>query len=240
VTLDNQATKKITVAWKVPAVLANIHEGVSLGGDGNMIRVAVKLMQQRSKPKQRILTDSYQLVLSLMVRPYTEPVTITPYNPYPELEVIDDKLWDALTPEEKRKWINDNTEIELIEGEDLSDQGDLSENPAAVARVSNALPTGFPENVKLIVKKSLDYREKMGIKCGGRGGIDVANAILNNDPMPMRQMKRIYNYLKKNEKLENAPFNEGCDVILYNQWGGKAMQDFLEAKLKDIDNWLNG
>ncbi len=53
VTIDNQATKKITIVFKVPGILANIHEGVSLGGDANQIRVAVQLMQQRVVREQR-------------------------------------------------------------------------------------------------------------------------------------------------------------------------------------------
>jgi hypothetical protein len=242
ITLDNQVTKKITIAWKVPAVLANIHEGVSLGGDGNQIRVAVKLMQQRSKDKQRILTDTYEKILPLMQEPYTEPVAITPYNPYPELEVLDDKIWESMTAEERRKWINENTEIALTEPEDTTTtepSQPAAPNPATTARVSNAIPVGFPESVRNQVKKALDYRDKMGILCGGKGGIEVAKAILDNQSMGLKQLKRIYSYLKKNEKFESAPFNEGCDVILYNQWGGKEMKNFLESKLKEIDNWIN-
>lgn len=235
VTIDNQATKKITVAWKVPGVLANIHEGVSLGGDANQIRVAVKLMQTRSKPKQRLLTDNYSKVLALMQKPYKEPITITPWNPYPELEVIADTIWEAMTVEERRKWIQDNTEIELIEG----DEEALVDNPATVTRPTNKIPLAFPENVSKIVKKTLDYIDKMGVKCSGKGGLDVANQIVKNENMGLKQLKRIYNYLKKNNKYENSPFNEGCGVILYNMWGGKEMEKFLESKLQDVDRWLN-
>lgn len=242
ITLDNQCTKKITIAWRVPAVLANIHEGVSLGGDGNQIRVAVKLMQQRSIDKQRVLTDNYSKVLALLQEPYTEPVTITPYNPYPELEVLDDKIWEAMSPEERRKWINENTEIELTEAESTAvpdPSTDQPPNPANVSRVTNAIPVGFPDSVRNQVKKAMDYRDKMGIKCGGKGGMEVAQAILDNQSMGLKQLKRIYNYLKKNEKHDNAPFNDGCDVILHNAWGGKEMRAFLESKLKDIETWLN-
>lgn len=242
ITLDNQATKKITVAWKVPAVLANIHEGVSLGGDGNQLRVAVKLMQQRSVNKQRILTDNYEIVLSLMSQPYSQEIAIAPYNPYPELEVLDDKIWEAMTPEERRQWINENTEIELLPdaGTGVTEPAqEQTPNPVNVSRVTNAIPVGFPENVRAQVKKTLEYREKMGIQCGGKGGLQVAQAILDNESLGLRQLKRIYNYLKKNEKHDNSPLNEGCDVILHNAWGGREMRTFLESKLKDIETWLN-
>lgn len=232
VTIDNQATKKITIAFKVPAILANIHEGVSLGGDANQIRVAVKLMQQRVIKKQRILTDSYQKILANFDDPYTQPITIVPYNPYPELEVLDQKIWDALSLDEKRDWIEKNTEIVLTEAPALG-------TAAPAARVTNVVPVAFPEKIRAMVKKSLDYQEKMGLKCGGKAGREVSDAIISNQNMGQRQLKRIHSYLRKRNNLDGRPFNEGCEVIQYNAWGGRDMELFLEGKLKELDAWLN-
>lgn len=237
ITMDNQATKKITIAWKVPAILANINEGVSLGGDGNAVRVAVKLMQQRVKKKQRVLTDSYEVVLKLISTPYTQSITISPYNPYPELEVIDQKIWDSMTNAERRQWIRENTEIELFE-DDLTDEQPVLPAPAQ-ARLLNVVPVPFPDKVRNNVKKTLEYVDKMQLKCGGRGGREVAEAIMANNNMGLRNLKRIHSYLKKRSDLANRPYNEGCEVILYNAWGGKDMEDFLEGKLKELDVWLN-
>lgn len=232
--VDNQATKKITVAFKVQAILANINEGVSLGGDGNAVRVAVKLQQQRVIKKQRILTDTYSTVLKLFTTPYTQPITIVPYNPYPELEVIDPQIWAALSEEEKRKWIQDHTEIELIEEAEPI----VTPDQPLQAQIRNAIPIGFPENVISTVKKALDYDDKMQLKCGKRAGRSVAEKILNNETMGQRQLKRILSYLKKRPEMENRGF-EDCEAILYHQWGGKAMEKFLESKLDQIDQWLN-
>lgn len=237
VTLDNQATKKITVAWKVPGILANISEGVSLGGDGNAVRVAVKLMQQRVIKKQRILTDNYQNILKIFKTPYTQDITIVPYNPYPEMEILDQKIWDALTVEEQREWINDNTEIELTEATETVTPEPSGE--PVQARITNSIPIAFNEKIKKTVKTALDYQDKMGLNCSSRGGKEISQSILDNKSMGYKQIKRIYNFLKKNEIHNNKPFNEGCNVILYNAWGGKDMADFLEQKLKDVDAWLN-
>lgn len=239
VTLDNQATKKITVGWKVPGILANINEGVSLGGDGNAVRVSVKLMQQRVIKRQRILTDNYQKVLKDFVTPYKEDITIVPYNPYPEMEILDDKIWAALTPEEQREWINENTEIDLSETAE-NVEADPAVEPTQQARITNAVPIAFNDKIKNTVKRALDYQDKMGLKCSGKAGREVSQMIIDNKSMGLKQIKRIYNYLKKNEIHNNKPFNEGCNVVLYNAWGGKDMTDFLEEKLKDIDLWLNG
>ena len=112
---DEHAIKKITIATKVPAILANISEGVSLGGDGHTIRAAVKLMQQRVVRMQSLLVFYYENILKAWSTPMTEPIEITAYHPFPELEVVDPQVWAELTPEEKRKWIGDRTEIELLE-----------------------------------------------------------------------------------------------------------------------------
>lgn len=238
VTLDNQSTKKITIAWKVPAILANINEGVSLGGDGNSVRVAVKLMQQRVRKRQRILTDIYEKILKNFVTPYLQEVNITPYNPYPEMEVLDEKIWGAMTLPEQRKYIQENTEIELdeIEPEPAEDPG--LEAPQT-AKLLNAVMVKFPERVLKNVKEAISYHDKMGIKCQGKGGRELSEKILQNSSIGLKEAKRIYNYLKKNEIHSNKPFNEGCNVILYQAWGGKEMKDFLEAKIEDINAWLN-
>jgi hypothetical protein len=227
--IDSQATKKITVAFKVPAILANISEGVSLGGDGNMIRVAVKLMQQRMIPKQRILTDKYQMILKNFQTPYMQEITIAPYNPYPELEVLDDKIWNIMTREEQRDWVDDNTNIILTE-------------PAVVApqaRQLNAIPVGFPDKVRANVKKAIDFNDKMGIRCVSRASRTVSDDIMNNASMGYRQLKRIHSYLERNDNFKNKLLAEGCEVLKYHAWGGRDMFDFLDAKLKDVDQWLN-
>lgn len=231
--IDTQATKKITIAFKVPAILANINEGVSLGGDGNAVRVAVKLMQQRVLKKQRMLTDSYNMILQAFDRPAKAEVKIKPYNPYPELEILDQKIWDALTIEERREWIKENTDIVLFD-DDLAEQPQL---PAA--KLVNTVPMPFPEAIRKKIKTVMEFKEKMDIKCGGRGGIEVSEAILNNQNLGLKALQRIYRYLKKRQDLQSSLFTDGCEAINYHAWGGREMEVFLESKLKEIDQWLN-
>lgn len=235
--VDTQATKKITIAFKVPGILANINEGVSLGGDGNTVRVAVKLMQQRVTKRQRMLTDAYETVMKMFDRPYTQGITIAPYNPYPELEVVDQKVWDALTRQERRKWIEENTDIELF-ADDLAEEQPVLPAPAQ-ARLLNSIPMPFPEKIRNHIKKTLEYKDKMGICPGGKGGRDIAEAIVNNQNLGLKALKRIHSYLKKRPEYANSAFSEGCNVIDYNAWGGKEMEVFLEGKLKELDAWLN-
>jgi hypothetical protein len=224
-TLDNQATKKITIAWKVPSILANINEGVSLGGDGNMVRVAVKLMQQRVVNPQRYLTDAYQMILKRSANPYAQDIYITPYNPYPELEIIDDKLWNALTPEEQRRWIQKNTEISL-------------DTPGQTT-IQNVVSLKYPEKIVKSIKRVNDYILMTGQKCSGKWGEEIADRIVNNKNMGQKEMKRLKNYLKSNERFSNTVFSDSCDSLKYHQLGGKEMHDFLEAELTRVEQWLN-
>lgn len=224
-TLDNQAIKKITIAWKTPAILANINEGVSLGGDGNAVRVAVKLMQQRVVNPQRFLTDAYQKILRNSMSPYAQAVDIVPYNPYPEMEIIDQKIWDAMTAEERRRWIQENTEISL----DTPQQ----------TQVTNAIMLKYPKKVVGSIKRVQEYIEQSGAKCSGAWGKEIAARILNNENLGLKEMKRLYGYLKTNEQYSNAVMTDGCEALKYHQLGGKEMFDFLDVELKRVEQWLN-
>lgn len=242
VTVDNQATKKITIAFKVPAILANIHEGVSLGGDANQIRVAVKLMQQRVIKKQRILTDAYQGILRNFQEPYAQEITIAPYNPYPELEVIDDKIWNEMNSDERRDWIEKNTEIELSDEELAEPTEPNNEDARDIANrlsVRNAIPISFPEEIRNSIKKALSYQDKMQLRCVSRGGRQLSEAVISNQSLGFRSLRRMYNYLKKNSQYETSLYSEGCNSVAYHAFGGKQMEKFLESELKRVNAWLN-
>lgn len=235
ITLDNQATKKITVGWKVPAILANINEGVSLGGDGNAVRVAVKLMQQTVVRKQRILTDAYGKVLKMLAKPYVQDVDIVPYNPYPELEVVDPSQWEALTTEEKRQYIKDRSDIELIE------EPEITTTPAApgTPEPTNAINVTIPASVKKVIQQALKYHDDSNSNCIKPGPRMMAEAFTKYSSHKLKDLRRVYRFLKTNEIHKDKPYNEGCEVIQYNAWGGYEMKTFLDQKLKDFEEWLN-
>ena len=110
---DEHAIKKITIATKVPGVLANIQDTNNFSGE--QIRPAVKLMQQRAVRPQSLLISIYQELLRNMVNPITEQISIVDYNPYPETNTVDPQTWAELTQAERRQWIKDHTEVDLIE-----------------------------------------------------------------------------------------------------------------------------
>ena len=114
-TVQDITTEQIARATKVPAILANISSGASLGGDGNNIRASVKLMQQRVVKIHSMLERVYKDLLSHMKVPFKGEVKILHYNPFPEMQVIDPLIWAALPVESQLAWIKKNTEFEIPE-----------------------------------------------------------------------------------------------------------------------------
>lgn len=232
---DEHAIKKITVATKVPAILANISEGVSLGGDGNTIRAAVKLMQQRVKRMQAILIDYYADMLGrLVTNPIKEPISIVPYNPFPELEAVDPLVWAEMTPEERRKWIKDHTEIELTDG---------TPEPAApatpvenVKRFQNLHFDSYPKKARENVKRALDWQEKMGAKCSKPKGREMSERILNGVPLGPQDIKRLSRYLSKQTVYASHPYSgDSCESVLYDAWGGSEMMVWANEKMNELN-----
>jgi len=105
--LQDITTKNITIARRVPPILANISEGVSLGSGGSEMQKAVELMQSRCTPFQKVLENFYNKVLlpGMGVRGEIKLQHFTPITTPIEIE---DKFWEVLTQEEKREFIRAN------------------------------------------------------------------------------------------------------------------------------------
>jgi hypothetical protein len=229
---DEHATKKITIATKVPGILANISEGVSLGGDGNTIRAAVKLMQQRVVRPQSFLIAYYQELLANMVNPYTDTITITSYSPFPELETVDPSIWAELSPQERRDWIRDHTEIQLIEETDPA-----LEEPAPEPlqnRITNLHFDTYPHTAKANVKRAIEWQEKMGAKCLKPAGRILSEQILNGAPLGPKEIRRLSRYLSKQTVFKDHPYDQSCESVLYDAWGGSDMMTWANEKVKEL------
>lgn len=105
--LQDLTTKNITIARRVPPILSNISEGVSLGSGGSEIQKAVELMQSRVTAFQNVLMNYYNKVL-LPGMGVKGEVVIQHFTPVTTPVEIDDKFWEVLTAEEKREFIRMN------------------------------------------------------------------------------------------------------------------------------------
>lgn len=118
IAIQNLATKNLTIATEVPAILANISEGVNLGSGGSEIQKSVELMQSRAVVWQNLLMQFYNetLLPNFEGAPAGVRVEIVNFKPVSEEVVIDDKFWAVLTPEEQRAFVKKKfPEIQLIE-----------------------------------------------------------------------------------------------------------------------------
>jgi hypothetical protein len=227
---DEHAIKKITIATKVPGVLANIQDTNNFSGE--QIRPAVKLMQQRAVRPQGLLIKIYQDLLSNMVKPITEPISIVDYNPYPEDNSVDPQTWAVLTTEEQRQWVKDHTEIDLIEANVAPETPEPA--PPVENKIINLHFDSYPTKSKENVKRALEWQDKMGTRCVGKAGEVISNAILDGKPLGPKEIRRLSRFLSKNALHSAKPWPESCEAVAYYAWGGPEMMDWANDKVKEL------
>lgn len=230
---DEHAIKKITIATKVPGVLANIQDTNNFSGE--QIRPAVKLMQQRAVRPQSLLIKIYQDLLSNMVNPITDPISIVDYNPYPEQNTVDPQTWAELTAEERRKWIRDNTEIDLAEENvTATPEQPVTPAPPAENKILNLHFNSYPEKTKANVKRALEWQQKMGTRCVGKAGEVISQAIIDGRPLGPKEIRRLSRFLSKNALHSAKPWKESCEAVAYYAWGGTEMMEWANDKVKEL------
>lgn len=232
---DEHAIKKITIATKVPGVLANINDTNNFSGE--QIRPAVKLMQQRAVRPQNILLDYYAEIFKYFVFPEgfqkPENITIVDYNPYPEAETIDPQTWGVLTTEEKRKWVKDHTEIEIVD-EIPRETPPEPTQPIVENKIVALHFNSYPAKAKQNVKRALEWQEKMGRKCSTAFGLKLSQDILDGRPLGPKEIKRLSNNLSKNMLFKDLQYSESCEAVLFDAWGGVDMMIWANDKVKEL------
>jgi hypothetical protein len=141
ISTQDSITKTITIATRVPSILANISEGVSLGSGGSEMQKAVELMQSRTAEWRTILQNFYnEVLLPNLEKPVALKVEIQNFNPISEPVEIEDKFWDFMNDAEKIAFMKKNLpHVEIIRTETAPVQ--------PVAPVINP-ETGEPEPVQ--------------------------------------------------------------------------------------------
>lgn len=229
--LSDRTTDKICLGFNVPGILASVVKGAALGGDGNQVRVAVKLMQSRTADDQKLLSMQYS---KIGIVPRGTEVVITPYNPFPELEVVDKQVWEALTVEERRLWIEENTPYKLLPVATAPPAAPAPQTPpneAQALQIKNVLWTDYPEKARENAKKALTWKDKCpGTPMGWRRNQKIAEGM----PIDFKELRAIWRWMDKNAHAQNRIPGEDCDAVLYLAWGGKEMYDWAGARIKSI------
>lgn len=247
--LQDITTEQIARATKVPAILANIASGANLGGDGNIIRASVKLMQQRVVKTHGMFERVYKDLLSRMAKPFTGDVKILHYDPFPEVSYksTDPSIWAVLTLEEKRNWIKKNTDYELLVDKPTTvpDNHPIPIDPPSdvprgtqqplTNQFSNVFWADYPQKAKNNAQKARDFLEKTSSNCGGKAGRLLNEQIIAGAPLSFKTVKRIYNFLNKNLTFADHVFSDSCESVLFSGWGGKDMMMWAKDKIGSIN-----
>jgi len=97
--------------------------------------------------------------------------------------------------------------------------------------------TDYPEAVKNNARRVLDYVEENGWgPCGTPVGKQRANQLASGFPISLDVLKRMYSYLSRHEvDLETSTsYSDGCGLLMYDAWGGKAALVWSKRKLREL------
>jgi hypothetical protein len=239
--LTEQSTEYICIATKVPTILANVStKSHSMGAEGAMIRAAVKLMQHRTKKPQAFLERIYKEVLSHMDVKIDSDLTINNYNPFPEVDKVDQFQWAALTVEEQRAWLKKNTDFPINENVVPPKPQPAIKPPLPIPQAiaspkfSDILMNDYPEGAKKSAKEALKWKDSANVPCGTPKGWARAIKIANGDPLELKEVRKIHSWLVKNKASYGKLMNDSCDAVLFRAWGGNDMLKWSDGMIKMI------
>jgi len=96
----------------------------------------------------------------------------------------------------------------------------------------------YPKGVKNNAKKVLEWVEKNGWgSCGTAVGKQRANQLAKGEPISIETVQRMFNYLTRHKKDLQASksYSDGCGMLMYDAWGGKAGLRWAKSKLESLD-----
>ena len=93
----------------------------------------------------------------------------------------------------------------------------------------------YPEAAVNNAKRALKWVEKNGWgSCGEQTGKTRANQIANREKLTRDTIARISGF-KRHQQNKDVPYSEGCGGLMWDAWGGDAMIDWAERKLRQIE-----
>ena len=96
----------------------------------------------------------------------------------------------------------------------------------------------YPEAVRNNAKRVLKYVDENGWgPCGTSVGKQRANQLANGEAISVDTIKRMFSYLSRHEvDLESSSsYSDGCGLLMYDAWGGRAALTWSRNKLKELE-----
>ena len=106
-----------------------------------------------------------------------------------------------------------------------------------MAELSEKSYSDYPQAVKNNARRVLEYVEENGWgSCGTPVGKQRANQLANGEAISLDTIKRMYSYLSRHAvDLESSTsYSDGCGMLMYDAWGGKAGLTWSRSKLREL------
>ncbi len=223
-TLQAITTKNILISMKIPSILANMGGDTSLS-DGNQMANATRVMHDRVAKSQNLLERTYKQLLPLFTTPFLGEVKIVNTNSFETLKAIDPLIWAEMSVKDRQDWITKNTDYPVT--------GPPA--PAVSNKFVNVLFTDYPEKAKQNAATALKFMADHP-ECGKPMGRRVSQDIVDGKPLSFKDIRRLYNYLKRNQIHENKVFSDSCDAVMFSAWGGSSMLNYCAEKINFIND----
>ena len=172
------------------------------------------------------------------------------------VKVNNDEIWDEYVETGKVKgfsiegYFSDNKEQrpkEQVEEdlcldcfEELQAETELWEALAALEEVELESYGGYPDSASNNAKLGIKRNKEINNKCATQVGKVRAQQLVRKEKFTKSTLKRIYSYLSRAEAYYDASKPEACGTISYLLWGGKSMKNWVESKLKGLEELKEG
>jgi HK97 family phage prohead protease len=95
----------------------------------------------------------------------------------------------------------------------------------------------YPDSVKNNAKRVLKYVEENGWgSCGTEVGKQRANQLASGEALSLDTVKRMYSYLSRHkvDLQTSSSYADGCGLLMYDAWGGRAGLAWSRSKLREL------
>lgn len=94
---------------------------------------------------------------------------------------------------------------------------------------------GYPDSASNNAELGIKRNKELGNKCATQVGKVRGQQLVRKEKFTLSTLKRIYSYLSRAEAYYDPSDPEACGTISYLLWGGKSMKNWVESKLRGLD-----
>jgi hypothetical protein len=124
--------------------------------------------------------------------------------------------------------------------QELQAEYELLEAVAALEEVELESYGGYPDAASNNAKLGIKRNKELNNKCATQVGKVRAQQLARKEKFTKPTLKRIYSYLSRAEEYYDPSKPEACGTISYLLWGGKSMKNWVESKLKGLEELKEG